>query len=247
MVQQKVPETSAFRSFRTRSQVPHSPGPSRRERQDPSRCFNHLLAVKSFTTLSRGSMFLFWAISPPWFAEWLRARAKLDEICYTLSPVVRDVQRQRCWKRGSGDGQRFSLYYGTTERSLSAVERWGSTLTCTVCRAADSEERHIFTTCLFAESVGLWKRRRSYLYVWFLPSRAHFCLRGGWGKRGDVTWHPAVKHQTHPKTSCQNQKQQLLRPRSGPSKAAPKAAHTDPNNRVEKGQVLSKYRKKESI
>ena len=22
-----------------------------------------------------------------------------------------------------------------------------------------------------------------------------FCLRGGWGKRGDLTWHPAVKHQ----------------------------------------------------
>ena len=24
---------------------------------------------------------------------------------------------------------------------------------------------------------------------------AHFCLRRGWGKRGDLTWHPAVKHQ----------------------------------------------------
>ena len=24
---------------------------------------------------------------------------------------------------------------------------------------------------------------------------AHFCLRGGWGKRGDLTCHPAVKHQ----------------------------------------------------
>ena len=35
-----------------------------------------------------------------------------------------DVQRQRCWKRGSGDGQRLSLYdYGTTERSFNAVER----------------------------------------------------------------------------------------------------------------------------
>ena len=106
-------------------------------------------------------------------------------------------------KRGSGDGQRLSLYdYGTTERSFHAVERWGSTLTCTVCTAADSEERQICTTCLFAESVGLWKRRRSYLYVCFLmyafshrDRGAHFCLRGGWGKRGDLTWHPAVKHQ----------------------------------------------------
>ena len=117
-----------------------------------------------------------------------------------LSPIVRDVQRQRCSKRGSGDGQRLSPYdYGTTERSFHAFERWGSTLTCTVCTAADSEERQICTTCLFAESVGLWKRRRSYctgMYAFSHRDRgAHFCLRGGWGKRGDLTWHPAVKHQ----------------------------------------------------
>ena len=72
-----------------------------------------------------------------------------------LSPIVRDVQRQRCCKRGSGDGQRLSLDYGTTERSFNAVERRGSTLTWTVCTAAESEERQICTTCLFAESVGL--------------------------------------------------------------------------------------------
>ena len=72
-----------------------------------------------------------------------------------LSLIVRDVQRQRCCKRGSGDGQRLSLDYGTTERSFNAVERRGSTVTWTVCTAADSEERQICTTCLFAESVGL--------------------------------------------------------------------------------------------
>ena len=45
-------------------------------------------------------------------------------IVLTLSPIVRDVQRQRCWKRGSGDGQRLSLYgYGTAERSFNVVER----------------------------------------------------------------------------------------------------------------------------
>ena len=50
-------------------------------------------------------------------------------IVLMLSPVVRNVQRQRCWKRGSGDGQRLTLYdYGTTERSFNAVERRGSTL-----------------------------------------------------------------------------------------------------------------------
>ena len=46
-------------------------------------------------------------------------------IVLMLSPIVRDVQKQR----GSGDGQRLSLYdYGKTERSFDAVERRGSTL-----------------------------------------------------------------------------------------------------------------------
>ena len=31
-----------------------------------------------------------------------------------LSPIVRDVQRQRCCKRGTGDEQRLCLDYGTT-------------------------------------------------------------------------------------------------------------------------------------
>ena len=34
--------------------------------------------------------------------------------------------------------------------------------------------------------------------LYFLPSWStlqKFCLRRGWGKRGDLTWHPAVKHQ----------------------------------------------------
>ena len=33
---------------------------------------------------------------------------------------------------------------------------------CTVCTAADNQERQVCTMCLFAESVGLWKRQRSY-------------------------------------------------------------------------------------
>ena len=188
---------------------------------------------------------------------------------------LRDVQRQRCWKRGSGDGQRLSLWDdGTTERSINVVDRRGSTLTWTVCKAitasaaADSEERQICTTCLIAESAGLclmlfpivrdfkgnavgnvvaetgrdlvfmttarlsdlsmpdevrrspeqsarqpiarsgkfvrrtllihgerWfvKRRRSYAFSY---RGAHFCLRGGWGKTGDLTWQPAVKPQS---------------------------------------------------
>ena len=86
------------------------------------------------------------------------SRRALDCAYNMVSPIVRDVQRQRCWKRGSGDGQRLSLYdYGITERSFNAVDRWGSTLTWTVCTAADSEEQQICTTCLFAEDIGLWK------------------------------------------------------------------------------------------
>ena len=107
-------------------------------------------------------------------------------IVLMLSPIMRDVQRQRCWKRGSGDGQRLSRKlcdYGTTERSFNAVERWGSTLTWTLCMAADSEERQICTTCLFAENVGLWKDD----CLAFSHRGAHFCLRGGWGKlRGEI-------------------------------------------------------------
>ena len=45
-------------------------------------------------------------------------------IVLMLSPIVRDVLRRRCWKRGGGDRQRLSLYdYGKTERSFNAVER----------------------------------------------------------------------------------------------------------------------------
>ena len=185
--------------------------------------------------------------------------------------------------------------------------------------AADSEERQICTTCLFAESVGLclsflpscamYKNnavrnvvaemgrdldfmitarlsdlsmplkgevrrspvqsarqpiarsgkfvRRAYsrraldcekddgltcMYAFsHRDRRAHFCLRGGWGKRGDLTWRSAVKHQrpaakTTNSNSCDRAAAQVNR------------SSTYPNNRVEKQQVdlLSKYRKKES-
>ena len=70
-----------------------------------------------------------------------------------LSPMVRDAQRQRCWKHGSGDRQRLSLYdYGTAELSFKAVERWGSPLTYTVCTAANSEEWQFCTTCFVDRS-----------------------------------------------------------------------------------------------
>ena len=71
---------------------------------------------------------------------------------------------------------------------------------------------------------------------------AHFCLRGGWGKRGDLTWHPAVKHQrpaakTTNSNCCDRAAAQV--------KQHSKAAHTRTTG-SKKQQVLSKYRKKES-
>ena len=81
---------------------------------------------------------------------------------------LRDVERQRCWKRGSGD-------FGTTLRHdlaifssmpLTGEVRRSPEPSARPSAAADSEERQICTTCLFAESVGLC--------LCFLPSCAMY-------------------------------------------------------------------------
>ena len=178
---------------------------------------------------------------------------------------LRDVQRQRCWKRGTCNGDGQSLWDYCTARlsdlsvPLTGEVRRSPEPSARPSAAADSEERQICTTCLFAESVGLclcflpscamykdnavgnvvaetgrdlvfmttarlsdlsmpvkgevrrspeqsaWQPiARSGKFVRRASSRralgceettVHFCLRGGWGKRGDLTWHPAVKQQ----------------------------------------------------
>ena len=206
---------------------------------------------------------------------------------------LRDEQRQRCWKRGSGDGQRLSLWdYGTTERVFNAVRR-SPEPSARPSAAANSEERQIRTTCLFAESVEMcWcflpscamyidnavgnvvaeagrdlvfmtarlsdlsmplkgEVRRSpeqsarqpiarsgkfvrLAYSWraldcekvtvlcFHPSLNTLLFERGWEEwRFDV----ADRSET-PKPRRQSHKQQLLRPRSGPSRAAhPRTIH----------------------
>ena len=177
--------------------------------------------------------------------------------------------------------------------------------------AADSEERHFFTTCLFAERAGLClcflpsctmykdnavgnvvaetgrdlvfiitarlsdlsmplkgevRRspeqsarqqlassgkfvRRAYsrmalgceksTVLCFLPSWSTFLFDSGWGKRGDLTCDPAVKHQRPAaKTTNSNCCMFMLRPRSGPSKAA----HTrqNPGERTGSTEQISK-------
>ena len=44
---------------------------------------------------------------------------------------LRDVERQRCWKRGSGDGQRLwdSFTARLSDLQFNAVAKRGSTLT----------------------------------------------------------------------------------------------------------------------
>ena len=70
----------------------------------------------------------------------------------------------------------------------------------------------------------------------FLPSWSTLLFARGFGKEGRFD---VAARSESPKTSCQNHKQQLLRPRSGPSKAA----HTRTSG-VKEQQVLSKYRKR---
>ena len=74
---------------------------------------------------------------------------------------LRDVERQRCWKRGtsSGDGQRLWDYFTARLTDLSmpltSEVRRSPEPSARPSAAADSEERQICTTCLFTESVGL--------------------------------------------------------------------------------------------
>ena len=93
---------------------------------------------------------------------------------------LRYVERQRCWKRGSGDGQRLWDYFTARLSDLSmpltSEVRRSPEPSARPSAAADSEERQICTTCLFAESVGLC--------LCFLPSCAMYrqrCWKRGSG------------------------------------------------------------------
>ena len=72
---------------------------------------------------------------------------------------LRDIQRQRCWKRGSGDGQRLWDYCTARLNDLSmwltGELRRSPEPSARPSAAADREERQVCATCLFAESVGL--------------------------------------------------------------------------------------------
>ena len=111
-----------------------------------------------------------------------------------LSPIVDDVQRQHCWKRGSRDGQRLGLYdYGRTERSFNAVERRGSTLNLNSLHGSWLRGTANLYDVLISGEHWIVKRRWSCILSTPLFERG----LGDAGKRGDLTWNPAVKHQKH--------------------------------------------------
>ena len=228
---------------------------------------------------------------------------------------LRDAEEQRCWKRSSGDGQRLWDYFlarlSDLSMPLTSEVRRSPEPSARPSPAADSEERHICTTCLFAESVGLClcflpsctmykdnavgnvvAESRRYLVfmitarpsdlsmplkgevrrspeqsarqpiarsgkfvrrafsrralgcekttvLCFLPSWSTLLFERGLGR--EVRFDVPSRSET-PKTSCQNHKQELLRPRSGPSKAA----HAYPNNPGERTASTEQILKKET-
>ena len=129
-------------------------------------------------------------------------------LCLCFS-IVRHVQRQRCWKRGSGDGQRLSLYdFDTTERSFNAVGEVRlspeQSARQPIARSGKFVRRAYSRKALDCEKTTV---------LWFLPSWSTLLFERGFGEEGrfDV----AARSET-PKTSCQNHKRRLLRPAQRP-------------------------------
>ena len=130
-----------------------------------------------------------------------------------LSPIGRDVQRQRCWKRSNGDGQRLVFM------TMARLSDFSTPLKGEIRRSPEQSARQpIARSSKFVRRA--YSRRaldcEKMTVLCFLPSWSTLLFERGLGEEGrfDV----AARSET-PKTSCQNHKQQLLRPRSGPSKA----------------------------
>ena len=111
------------------------------------------------------------------------------------------------------------LVFGTTARlsdlsmPLTGEVRRSLEPSARPSAVADSKERQICTACLSRRAFDCEKTT----VLCFLPSWSTLLFERGLGEEGRFDM--AARSET-PKTSCQNHKQQLLRPRSGPSKAA---------------------------
>ena len=153
-----------------------------------------------------------------------------------LSPILRDVQRQRCWKRVV-EAYRDLVYVATARLSdLSMSLKGGVRIRRSPEQSARQPIARRGKFVLICGEGWIVKRRRSYA---FSHRGAHFCLKGV-GEDVEGRFDVAARSET-PKTSCPNHKRQLLRSRSGPSKAA----HIRTTG-VKEQEVLSKYRKMET-
>ena len=115
-----------------------------------------------------------------------------------LSPIVRDVQRQRIGNVVAETSRdlvfmimarlsdlsmplKGEVWHSPVQSARQPIARSGKFVRRAYSRRALDCEKDDGLTCMYAFS------HRDH--------GAHFCLRGGWGKRGDFTWHTAVKHQ----------------------------------------------------
>ena len=202
---------------------------------------------RSFNAVDKRSSTLTWTVCKAIGGSRQRGAANLYDvlirgerwIVLMLSPIVRDVQRQRCWKRGSGDGQKLSLYDKSARLSDLSMPLKGE-----VRRSPEQSARQpIARSGKFVRRANSRRAlgREKTTVLCFLLSWSTLLFERGLGEEGRLINLFVVPPRSEtPKTSCQNHKQRLLRPRSGPSEAA----HTR-ITRV-KEQVLSKYRKKKS-
>ena len=153
-----------------------------------------------------------------------------------LQALLRDVQRQCCWKRGSGDGQRL-WDYGTTERSFILRFRivrypWKASFDAHLDRLRMQGHRRQ----LIAKSGKLYvsisrqrwivKRRR------YMPApvvELHLCLRGGTRLGEEGRFDVAARSDT-PKPSCQNRCDRAVSQVKGhiPKQRSEKTASAEP-------------------
>ena len=132
-----------------------------------------------------------------------------------LSLIVRDVQRQRCCQRGCGDGRDFVFMTTARLSDLSML------LKGEVRRSPKQSARQPIARSGKFSRHALFSRRaldcEKTTVLCILPSWSTLLFERGSGEEGRFD---VAARSESPNTSCQNHKQQLLRPRSGPSKAA---------------------------
>ena len=154
----------------------------------------------------------------------------------TLSPIVHDVQTQR---QGNvvAEPSRDLVFMTTARLSDLSMSLKGE-----VRRSPEQSARQpIAKSCKFLRRAYSRKALdcEKTTVLCFLPSWSTLLFERGFGLEGK--FYVAARSEA-PKPSCQSHKQQLLRPRSGPSKAA----HTR-TTQVKKQQALSKYRERNQI